>query len=564
MRSDTSKPTLLARAQSVSHRARNWCAERPILATSVAITCAMGVMSWLLGGQPPLVGIDDAAITRSYSENIANGHGFVYNIGGERVEGATSFLWTLIVALAYAVSSSPAFLIYLMCAVATVAATFAALKLALHFAEVYALPQGVTHWSMVVVLAGLPGFYMWTTLSLMEVAVWSCVLLWLVLRCVEWVDGKRQSDGWMMFAAAVMALLRPEGVAMAVGLLGLTAVLAHDRLRTPLLAIAASIGAFVSLTVFRLFYFGFPFPNTYYAKVSADRLQNLMDGMKYILTYLLDAPGAQLFIIAWLILVAIVVAGLWRKRSFAGGGILIPAAAVFGVLATYAALGGDHFVHWRFLAPIMPIAPLACVLAISWFSAGILARQASVTNKSIAFCMLAAGWFAVSYINYYQSRFDIFKEFEINNRGIEFGTAFNSVRPVPTIGVGAAGGIALAYDGTIRDLLGLNWTAMAHANPIKIGMRNHASFDSGVFWSHRPDVVALFNRQCPAADGSGLLWHGGFNGLYVDKRFRTEYVPVLYKSGGECWPLIASKPWLDKLDNRKSFTILEWSQFMSR
>jgi hypothetical protein len=49
----------------------------------------------------PLVGIDDASIYFVFAKNFAEGHGFVYNPGGERVEGFTSLLWTLIGAGAY-------------------------------------------------------------------------------------------------------------------------------------------------------------------------------------------------------------------------------------------------------------------------------------------------------------------------------------------------------------------------------------------------------------------------------------------------------------------------------
>lgn len=42
--------------------------------------------------------IDDAYISYRYAENFVNGHGLVYNIG-ERVEGYTNLLWTLLVAL---------------------------------------------------------------------------------------------------------------------------------------------------------------------------------------------------------------------------------------------------------------------------------------------------------------------------------------------------------------------------------------------------------------------------------------------------------------------------------
>src|SRR5687767_454301 len=41
--------------------------------------------------------IDDAFIFYRYAVNLANGEGLVFNIG-ERVEGITSLLWTLLVA----------------------------------------------------------------------------------------------------------------------------------------------------------------------------------------------------------------------------------------------------------------------------------------------------------------------------------------------------------------------------------------------------------------------------------------------------------------------------------
>ena len=53
----------------------------------------------------PLIGIDDANIYFVYAKNLANGYGFVYNVGGERVEWFTSLLWTLISALAFKFSS---------------------------------------------------------------------------------------------------------------------------------------------------------------------------------------------------------------------------------------------------------------------------------------------------------------------------------------------------------------------------------------------------------------------------------------------------------------------------
>ena len=55
----------------------------------------------------PQPGIDDAYIFFVYARNLAEGHGFVYNVGGEAVEGFTSLLWTLICAVVIRTTANP-------------------------------------------------------------------------------------------------------------------------------------------------------------------------------------------------------------------------------------------------------------------------------------------------------------------------------------------------------------------------------------------------------------------------------------------------------------------------
>ena len=68
------------------------------------------VLSWYLNKQS-MKGIDDANIYFVYMKNFADGHGFVYNVGGEKVEGFTSLLWTLIGAFFFYISNSPEILL---------------------------------------------------------------------------------------------------------------------------------------------------------------------------------------------------------------------------------------------------------------------------------------------------------------------------------------------------------------------------------------------------------------------------------------------------------------------
>jgi hypothetical protein len=83
----------------------------------------------------------------------------------------------------------------------------------------------------------------------------------------------------------------------------------------------------------------------------------------------------------------------------------------------------------------------------------------------------------------------------------EIGSAFNQVFPAekPSVGVIVAGGFALAYDGPVIDLMGLNNVAMAHSPGPRVGFRNHAAFHPDVFFQLAPDIVllALWSPQRP-------------------------------------------------------------------
>jgi len=66
---------------------------------NVIVLVVLSSIAVLHAWQFRFVSIDDAYITYRYSENIANGLGFVFN-PGERVEGTSTFLFTVLLALA--------------------------------------------------------------------------------------------------------------------------------------------------------------------------------------------------------------------------------------------------------------------------------------------------------------------------------------------------------------------------------------------------------------------------------------------------------------------------------
>lgn len=524
-----------------------------LLVLALCATLIMGVLSWLIVGRPPFIGIDDAAITRNYAENLARGHGFVYYAGGERVEGATSFLWTVMLAVVYLLTPASEFAIIALCAALTALAIFATFSYAAFAAWRLGMPQRPVVALTLIGVMGMPGYAFWSIFTMMELALWSAALLVLVWRLARLAERPKRWDPGVIAAAFLLPLIRPEGVAAALGLMVLAGLLMGRWPRGLLAAITAAIASAAALTAFRLVYFGWPAPNTFYAKVSSDRVQDLIDGGKYIFSFATGFPFAESLLLIW---TAAVVWALLRHLSEQSRGvraILIGGAAITGVFAIYGALGGDHFAYWRFLMPVAPlliVAPALAIAAAAPFIMGAAARGPA--------CLAAAAvWIVLPCADLRQARFDLVKEFTLVEQGIAFGTLANGLEPRPSLGVGPAGGIALAYDGRILDLLGLNWVEMAHANPVKTGMRNHASFDVGTFWKHEPDLIAEFERACEPRDFKVRTSYNSTRGLYLTPEFQSAYMPVRIQDGDRCWRGLANRKWLAETANPRIETV-DW------
>lgn len=527
---------------------------------AVLLVAIGSILSSQLASGLPWIGIDDAAITRSYAENIANGAGYVYNVGGERVEGSTALLWVIILTVAYWITPTPEVIIIALGAIFALLSVFLTLRLTDRLCAWLNLERGPAIIMMTILLLASPGYFMWTVWSMMELALWSMVLISLVYLLCRATEGEGSvQQGWIIIGlAALMPMIRPEGIAVSVGLLGLACILSFANWRFLVGAIAASVAVFIAITTFRLSYFGQAFPNTFYAKVSSDRVQDLKDGAKYLIDFINGRPFAEILVIVWLSAAIWAVINL-RNRLPGAKAMTIIAAAVFGMLSIYAVLGGDHFALWRFYQPAVPLLPIAIALLFAFgFRALMAPKVAGATALGVG--VFGVGVIVIGMMHYYQSRFFVVREYTLVSRGVDFGEYLNTVTPNPSIGTGPAGGIALAYDGEILDLLGLNWTVMAHANPIKVGMRNHASFDKDTFWEHSPDVLTIFNRFCD--EGGGLrLWAANddaFDNLFSDTRFREAYAPVAFRDAEECWPGFAKPEWLAQVDPSK-LTQFDWA-----
>jgi hypothetical protein len=502
------------------------------------ITTSLAAYLYWVWYKKPMVGIDDANIYFVYMRNLAYGHGLVYNVGEAPVEGFTSILWVCMGAFLYVFTPTPEKLFFII-NIGIVAYT---LYQVCSFIDAY-LGDGrlISPYTLLVVSVVflIPGYSEWCILSFMETGIWSCLLTLLTLHICKGYQRHRIDLPGLHVLLVLLVLTRPESYLWGLFFLGVIFVIQYQHAhRQPITAlkktaptVAVFLGTIVLLTVFRMYYFGYPLPNTYYAKVSSNLITNYKDGLKYLGGFFYYY-GLHRYLfpmaIGCMLLYALV-----RKRTtllyIVCGTLLV---SIMVVLYT----GGDHFKLYRFMQPLVPLLTLFYIICFfgmfrlkKWFYyAPVLLCSFFIFRSS-----------RIQYPTAIKKNYSILHEFNIGGGGRMFGNELNDFWEAnyfyPTIGVHTCGGIAYTYKGMTNDLLGLNNPQMAHGSSEKIGFKGHSSFNKDVFYQQKPD---LFFDTRFFRDTTGFILPeitGEYNnewmtqlykGIWLDEKFKNLYYPV--------------------------------------
>jgi len=534
----------------------------------------------------PAIGVDDANIFFRYAHNIAGGHGFVFNPGGERVEGFTSLLWVLVCAAFFKVSAHPELpllILALVLTTLTVTMVYTEVRkdveaLYPNFERKYFLPLYCAF-----LIAIGPSFIAWSVLSLMENPLWNLLFTAMTILVLQSYRKEVFSTARKLALVAcgiLLILTRPEGLAWSFlfGILFFITEWKHRRtLLVPVLSLACFAITTAALTYFRQHYFGYPFPNTYYAKVSHNRLYNIKNGVQYAFGFITDYHPIITLLLA--VLAVACVTG-WRRlhlfrRQPAEGGVAFVSfrVAVVSLVIVLALLipfttGGDHFGAYRFYQGIL--------LLFAWGWPGILLLfEASVTRPSRAgiaagvaaaalfFVLIAAG---TMYNVKNGPKTQLNFEFALAGEGREIARTMNAYWPgsKPATGIIAVGGFALKYEGATIDLMGLNNTIMGHSPGDRIGIKNHAAFNKDVFYQLHADLVLpkLMNDTAQARLFFADL-HSSYNfeneamkNIFNDAAFIEAYHPVLMRQGdGPLLFAFASSAFLQRMQQEDNLKI---------
>jgi hypothetical protein len=477
------------------------------------------------------LGIDDAHIFFVYGRNVAVGEGMVYNLGAERVEGYSSVLWMLIVVAAFLFSSNPeASLLVVSLLLVTGAIT------ALWYFVEEKISGRLLGLLLLAWIFSSPSYVFWMSLPLMDTALWSSLLILGTIVAVS-----ANSPGRLALLVALTLLTRPEGMLWGlvfIGVAGLVVALRQGREATWIevrLAVVTYSVVLGGLLLFRVLYFGYPLPNTYYAKMSPDMLYNLRTGIEYLLLFTYLSPAVWLGIVclvaAMLLNVPHTLVALNQAKTGTDTAqtqfVAISLIALAGLLVPVL-MGGDHMFLFRFYQPIWPllILPVFGLTKVLDLNVGPVARY--------GLAAAAIGIFFFSpWATWSNQRYRYTTEFEVAVAGEATGAVLNDMfeDDLPSIGVITAGGIALEYEGKVIDVMGLNNVAMAHALGDRRGYKGHAAFNAEVFFEQRPNI---FLPEIETKKAAEIKWNEKYRwdnqvlkGLLEDQTFLTMYQLVL-------------------------------------
>lgn len=287
---------------------------------------------------------DDAFISFRYAQHFWEGHGLVFNIG-DRVEGITNLLWTLLFVPVFAMGADPVF----------AAVILGIASLLLLFFGVFSLCTTLEispFWPLL--LLACDASVLLEAVEGLESIFFSALLCWGI------VFGLRSKGdcSWQSMLCFVMALATRPETPLVFFLFQLLLYWRERNVRTLLMQTAIFVGAGVVLSGWRYWYYGDVLPNTFYAKVGGVAIGR---GLLYLKFY------AQYHVL----LVISLIWG-WKHERFR------PLLMLYAAYVAYIVIvGGDFKFTSRFLLPLVciPVALGGLLLEQSqgWARIGLIA-----------------------------------------------------------------------------------------------------------------------------------------------------------------------------------------------
>ncbi len=486
---------------------------------------------------------DDAYISFRYAANLVHGQGLVYN-PGEYVEGYTNFLWVMTSALTLKLGFDPAFTTYVLNTIFAIALLVLVGWFGSRLVEWGRVATGL--WALPVAAIALTDALAYALINGLETTLFTLLLTGAAMSAVlEWRGEAKLPLSGVLFALTVVT--RPEGTlfwgltvlyqfissklhppAWARAGMGATpppslwgGVGERDAGEVPNVAPALrwQLGGFLLIwlpyMVWKVFYYGSIFPNTFYDKATGNSDQ-LASGLGYVSSAWPYLFGPLAFALAIAML-------LWRKRLGQVEGYF--ALLIVANFAYVAYVGGDYLIGYRFLLPVAALLALLIAIAVS----SLLPQ-----NWSAALSLLVAGSVIIFLLSPYTGLLPSLSSKLHDEQGYNSGSVAvinwlrDNASASDSLAIETAGRIPYFTNIYTIDMLGLTDAHIAHGPGRSDHFTpGHNKFDIGYVLDRKPTYIMVY--RIPQPNGSY-----GFNQKYMpastalisNPQFTATYAPA--------------------------------------
>jgi hypothetical protein len=428
--------------------------------------------------------VDDAFISFRYAKNFVEGIGLTYN-GGERVEGYTNFLWVIILSIPY--------LFQLQCEIAAkiLGIFFSMAIVMLMYMQTIRNAGEKNFWCLmpVILLAANGSFALWA-LGGLETHLFTFLIL---LGSSLYIQNHRDTSSAKSypFIFALSAMTRPEG--LFVFATTILHKMTFERKKITIKEAGKDIFRFLIVFLpyflWRFYYYGYPFPNSYYAKV-ANNWSQFLKGFEYVQIFY-SSFGSIIFLLPILFILE------YYKKFWTSYYLCL-----VGVYITYICyVGGDQLLLLRFFVPMLPFIYIlfADSLKKSYFY--MVEKWSNSLHRSLflkAGSLLIFIFIVVCTIrpSFYGHEYErILLEKKVEKDRMIIGKWMKKNWPASTkIALVPAGIIPFYSEFYSIDLVGINDTHIAHAQVPDFGKgryQGHQKYDCAYVLLKKPDYILL-------------------------------------------------------------------------
>lgn len=350
---------------------------------------------------------DDAYITLRYVENFISGNGLVFN-QSERVEGYTNLLWLLLlsfIAIIVKIFSMQVDM-SLISQLFSLLFSLVLLVFSFYFTKRFLFekypPKNNFEINFILIISLIPPLlisfstpFIYWGVSGMESTLFTFLVLFSVFRYL--FNDKKKFDLVFVAVLVLNTVLRPEGLLIFILIVAHSFIINRKKINTDATQtnvklmikkneIILYVILFLILMIFRLIYYGYPLPNTFYAKTGFN-LEHFNRGLEYVI----NGIGNQ-FIYGFLLFVPII--------NFRRTNICKETFFFFFFVGVYlffiAIIGGDVLPIDRFLLPVLPLVIIFSSITIYQITEINLSK-----TRKIIFLLIVT--FIFSYITIYNS-----------------------------------------------------------------------------------------------------------------------------------------------------------------